>query len=223
MRQELLTGKAFIVVLALVMLAGSTGAADVELEGKMAKKRPFSFFLPTKWWNPFIFGLPRKRPRNEKELLFTKDGFALDAIQFRSRPINRPFDNTKKKLRQGMAPFEMAQVVIDDLELNRLMPGFKVLENKPVTVCGLPGFRIVYSYEDNGTLEYKSVYYGFQNQKTYYTIRYEAPAIHYFDTYLPTFEKMVRSASLIGRDAPEAGSKNEFSTEPEEGEDEADS
>ncbi len=215
MRQQLFKRQAVVVILAVLILAGAASAADIELEGKMVKKRPFSFFLPTKWWNPFIFGVPRKRARNEKELLYTKDGFALDAIQFRSRPINGPFDNTKKKLSEGMGPFEMAQVVIDDLELNKHMPGFKVLENKPVTVCDLPGFRIVYAYTDNGTLEYKSVYYGLQNQKTYYTIRYEAPAIHYFDTYLPTFERMVKSASLIGRDAPDTGSRKEFSTETE--------
>ncbi len=208
---------ATIVLLAMVVPTAAFGGAD-ELEGKMVKKRPFSFFLPTKWWSPFLFFGPKKRVHG-RELSYTKDGFALDVIQFKSQPISRAFSNSKKKIAEGMSPFEMAQVVIDDLGMYKPMMAFKVLENRPVTVCGRSGFRIVYSYTDNGTLQYKSVYYGFQSGKTYYTIRYGAPAIHYFDTYLLTFEKIVKSATLTGSDIEAAG-KQEFDAEPERGDEE---
>ena len=212
-RRELIGGATAVVL--LVLLFSAVSRAGDELEGKVVRKRPFSFFLPAKWHTPFVYGMTRQRVRGQQELSYTKDGFSLDLIQFKSRPIKTPFEHTKKLLTKGMPPFEMAQLVINDLELNTLMPGFTVHENKPVAVCGRPGFRIVYSYSDNGTLAYKSVYYGFQRENTYYTIRYEAPVIHYFDTYLPTFEKMVRSASLVVRDDKDGDDKQEFDMDPE--------
>ena len=91
----------------------------------------------------------------------------------------------------------MAQLVISDMELDRIMREFRVHENKPVTVCGRPGFRIVYSYTDNGTLAYKSVYYGFQRRNVYYTIRYEAPlSITSIPIFRPSRRWLGRQASL---------------------------
>ncbi len=214
MHRKALAGGGLVIALLTLLGIAAAGSAGYELEGKMVKKRPFSFFLPAKWHTPFLYGFTRERVRGERELIYTKDGFALDVIQFRSRPIKKPFEHTKKLLTKDMAPFEMAQLVINDLELDKQLQGLTIHENKPVTVCGRPGFRVVFSYLDNGNLSYKSVYYGFQRQNIYYTIRYEAPLIHYFDTYLPAFEKMITSASLTVRDGNWDDDKD-FDPDPE--------
>ena len=200
-------GATIAILLPVLLFTAAVSRAGDDLEGRMVKKRPFSFFLPAKWQTPFAYVMTRKKVRRQQEFVYTKDGFSLDVIEFKARPIKTALEHTKKVIAPGMSPFEMAQLVINDFELNKMMQALKIHENKPFTVCGRPGFRIVYSYTDNGTLAYKSVYYGFQRRNTYYTIRYEAPAIHYFDTYLPTFEKMARSATLILRDSevPEDG------------------
>ena len=90
-------GGAGILVLLAALSAGAASSADGDLEGKLVKKRPFSFMLPTKWYSPFLLFQPtRKRVRSERELNYTKDGFSLDLVQFRSRPAKTPFEHTQQ-------------------------------------------------------------------------------------------------------------------------------
>lgn len=182
---------AFIIILSL--LYGIAGYAQ-ENGGKEIKRGPFSVMLPQNWRLPWLE--QPKRARNVVNIIITKDGVPLNKIELKSRPITTPFDHTRKKLEQGMQSFEMATIVLDDLQLNTAMKNFSVQENKPATVCGRPGFRAVFSYTDSGTLPYKAVCYGFQQGKYFYTIQYEAPAVHYFDTYLPVFERIAGSVTI---------------------------
>ena len=182
---------AFLIILSL--LYGIAGYAQ-ENGGKEIKRGPFSVMLPQNWRLPWLE--QPKRTRNVANVIITKDGVSLNKIELKSRPITTPFDHTRKKLEQGMQPFEMAELVLDDMQLNTAMKNFTVQENKPVTVCGRPGFRAVFSYTDNGTLQYKAVCYGFQQEKYFYTIQYEAPVIHYFDMYLPVFERIAGSVTI---------------------------
>ena len=179
----------------LVITAVAVNAGEPS-EEKQVRKGRFSFVLPKKWHAPW--GKQEQTRRGESAVLITKDGLMLDRIELRSRPINASFEYTKRVLQQGMQPFETAAVVVDDLQLNRTMKNLVIHENKPATPCGKPGFRIVFSYTDNGTLQYKSVYYGFQQNNTFYTILYEAPTVHYFDTYLAVFEKIAGTVVLEG-------------------------
>ncbi len=184
---------AVLVFAGIIAAHGAVFAADgettVSLEG-------FSFVLPDKWSVPKEEQLRGRRKNKEKIVLMTRDGIPLNKVVFKKRLITAEFDHTKKKLSPGMMPQEMAEVVLGDFELNQSMKNLKVIENKPATIAGTPGFRLVYSYRSNGLLEYQEVLYGFQKDGMFYSILYSAPKRHYFDTNLQAFESIVQSVTL---------------------------
>ncbi len=129
-------------------------------------------------------------------LLITRDGLFLQYITIVERDVDSAFRYTKKKLRPGMMPQEAAEVVLDDLGLNTNVTNLEVKENRPAKVSGAPGFKAVFTYRDTDGLRYKTAYYGVLKGERFYGIRYTAPARHYFDTDLRTFESVVASFQL---------------------------
>lgn len=188
-----MTKKNFLAILTL-FLAVAAGHAGEESAGKELKRGPFTFTLPQGWYLPFSEQPVHKR--GGVHVVATKDGIPFNRIDFKSHPLANPFDHTKKKIVRGMRPLETASIVLDDLQLDRSRNNFSLVQNMPVIICGRPGFRIVFSYTDSETLPYKAVYYGFQDEKFLYTIRYDAPAIDYFDTYLAAFERIAGSVTV---------------------------
>lgn len=172
-------------------------------KGKEVTREGFTFVLPERWTVPKKEEQQRgRRKAKEKIVSITKDGFLLDEVRFTKHLITAEFTHTKKQLKAGMMPQEMAEVVLNDFELNERMKNFKVVENKPAAIGGNPGFRLVYSYRMGGTLQYQCVYYGFQKNDMFYSIFYEAPKRHYFEINLPTFEEIVKSFKF---EAPGSG------------------
>lgn len=92
----------------------------------------------------------------------------------------------------------MSEVVLDDMTADRGFMNFKVLENKPAEIRGVSAFRAMFSFTDGKRIKYKSVYYGFIAKKSFFSIQFLAPSRHYFDKYLPIFEKVVQSFKLRG-------------------------
>lgn len=143
----------------------------------------------------FAVDLPQgwMRSRQAEDLLITRDGLLLQSMAVFRSEVEAPFRYTKKRLTKGMMPQEAAEVILDNIASNEKNQKFQVLENKPVKLNGTPGFKTVFTYQDGDGLKYKSVYYGAIRDEHFYGIRYTAPARHYFEQDVKSFEKLAAS------------------------------
>lgn len=130
-------------------------------------------------------------------LLITRDGAALQNIVIEKRGVDAELANTKKKLRKGMLPQEVAEVILDGVSSNPANLNLELLENQPATISGLPGFKAVVAYKTKGGLSIKAVYCGLLTHEFYYGIYYRAAQRYYFDKDIETFEKVVQSFTLL--------------------------
>jgi hypothetical protein len=181
-------------LLALLILPALSVAEP--MAGRKVSSEGFNFVLPPQWNMPKDKQPTGRKKAKEKIVVITKDGFQLNVVEFRKRLLTTEFGYTKKLLAAGMMPQEMAEVVLSDFELNQSMKNLKIIENKPATIAGIPGIRLVYSYRSNGMLQYQDVLYGFQKDGKFYSILYSAPKRHYYDTNLQTFESLVKTMTL---------------------------
>ncbi len=179
----------------LLMLLPVTPAFPAD-SGKKTTQEGFTFVLPPTWQFPKEEQRQGRRKEKEKIVLLTKDGAALDQVEFRKRLVTAELVHTKKKMTPAMMPQELAEVLLNEFELNDGLKNFKLIENKPATVAGVPGFKLVFSYKSNGQLSYQCVYYGFRKDEMLYTVLYLAPKRHYYETNLGTFEQMVKSLTV---------------------------
>jgi hypothetical protein len=129
-------------------------------------------------------------------VLITRDGLFLQYIAIVQRDVDTAFKYTKKKLKRGMMPQEAAEVVLDDLASNTSITNFDIRENRPAKVSGAPAFKAVFTHKDTDGLRYKTVYYGVLKDDVFYGMRYTAPARHYFDADLRTFESVMANFRL---------------------------
>ena len=95
-----------------------------------------------------------------------------------------------------MLPLESARVIIDELESDRYIMNFKVVENAPAFIGGHSGFKIVFTYENKKGAEFKTLYYGFINGDSFFNMRYNAVTRHYYDKDIADFKQMLSSFKL---------------------------
>lgn len=146
----------------------------------------FSMELPEGWI--------RANGTEEEELVATRDGFNLQRIMVRRLDVDddEALEHTKKKLRKGMSAQELADVLVDDVRANPEVSSVKVLETRPATVAGRPGFRATLSFMDGG-LRRQAVLTGMLDDEDLWRVTYVAPARHYFDLDLKTFDAALAS------------------------------
>ncbi len=154
--------------------------------------RNFSVELPHKWraFNISKYALTQ-------DLLISKDGLYLQNILITRRNIEEPFENTKKKIEQGMLPEQVSDLVLADIGSDQRVLNLEIVENVPVKIAGIPGFKAVFTYKNSDGLKLKSVYCGFLHEERFYTIRYNAALRHYFEKDLESFEEILKSFKLI--------------------------
>lgn len=147
----------------------------------------------------FIVDLPQgwMKLNQEKYLLITRDGVLLQNIQILRHKIEEPLKYTKKKFSKEMLPQEASEIILDDIATNPNHLNVAVVENIPVTISGMPGFKTTYTFKNKDGLTLKSIYCGFIAGDWFYGINYNAPQRYYFDKDLKTFEKVVESFRLI--------------------------
>jgi hypothetical protein len=147
----------------------------------------FSVQIPDGWW----------KPEYTNKYLITKDGAFQQYVLIQQRPLDKPFRNTKKKIRSGMLPQEAAGIIVDELASDRYLMNFRLIENAPVMVDGHPGFKILFTYQDKKGSQFKTLYYGFISGNSFYNLRYCAELRHYFDKDLADFEQIISSFQLV--------------------------
>jgi len=178
--------KLISLLICLLFIIGCASAA----KERSLKKLPdagFSVDIPDGWWKP---GYTNK-------FLITRDGPYIQYVLIQQRPLDKTFRNTQKKIRSRMLPQEAAGIIIDELASDRYLMNFSVIENAPATVDGHSGFKLLFTYKDKKGSEFKTLYYGFISEDSFYNLRYCAAVGPYFEKDIAGFEQIVNSFKLV--------------------------
>jgi hypothetical protein len=134
---------------------------------------------------------------SDRYLLVSRDGPFLQYILVQSRTLETPFVHTRRRMNRAMLPQEAAEVILDDLTLDRAVGNLHVLENVPARIAHQDGFTILFTYKNGDGLVLKTLYYGFIKGRIFYSIRYTAAERYYFEKELATFKKVLDSFRLL--------------------------
>jgi hypothetical protein len=139
-----------------------------------------------------------KEARLDKTMLLaSRNGYLLEIMQIVRRPLKDAFPKTKKAAGESMLPAELAELAIAEIKSeDQFTAALRVLENDPVEIAGQDGFHIRVSFKNARGLEIQRVVDGFTDKASYYQIAFQAPALYYFETYYPDFQKAVASFQL---------------------------
>jgi len=138
------------------------------------------------------------RRNSDSSFQITRDGLSLQTVVISRVGVNeeKQFAHTKRRVSAEMLPQEIAEVFIDDYQVDTAFPFEAVEENAPETISGKPGCRLRLAYRNKDGLRFRCQIYAFVSDGWFYWISYAAPARHYFDRDLPAVETMVRSFRL---------------------------
>jgi hypothetical protein len=100
-------------------------------------------------------------------------------------------------MRKTMLPEEAAQIVIDELISDQNLVNLKLLNNTPETIKGFAGFKILYTYQDTEGHSFKTLYYGFIKEDTFFNLRFTAADRFHFQRDIEAFRYMLNSFEVI--------------------------
>jgi len=174
------------IILLLFIVAGALACAHGAGISKPASYS-FSIDIPAGW----------RKIDNNRYLLATKESPFLQYIMVQNRPIGRSFRNTQKKLQKDMLPEEAAQIIIDELISDQNLLNLKILTNTPASIKEYEGFKILYTYSDSQGITYKTLYYGFVKEDTFFNLRFTAADQIYFQRDIGDFRSILNSFQII--------------------------
>ncbi|MEJ2728112.1 MAG: hypothetical protein P8185_06305 [Deltaproteobacteria bacterium] len=173
----------------IIMFLFLTGCLACTHSGIMSKPASYSFTveIPEGWKKMDYNGYP----------LYTKEGYIRQLIWIQNRPIGKPFRYTKKKIQKEMLPEEAAQVFVDELKSDQNLVNLRILNNTPATINRHAGFKVLYTYKDEEGQTYKTLYYGFIKEDTFFTLRFTAVDGTYFQRDIGDFRNILKSFQVI--------------------------
>jgi len=129
-----------------------------------------------------------------------RDGFMLNAITIDLRPHDKAFPNLKKTSSADAPPEELAETLVADLAAMKTLHDVKLVSVEPAEIAGHAGFRARISYrmgEEVGNALYDDLVVGAAVPAGLLLAQYEAPHLHFFETYLPAFEAVLPTITLL--------------------------
>jgi hypothetical protein len=185
--------------LAIVLLLAGCATGPVRVQADRtevtAGDKSFVVTLPVGW-------VMEDAP--DDALRLSRDGYLLEYVEIAHRQHAKAFPKLKKSASDAMLPSELAELQIAELKASgELLANLTVVENEPVRLSGLEGFRVRAQYKSKRGLPFDLVVWGVADKRGYSTIRYNAPSLYYFDHYLPDVERIAASFRLTsaGRSA----------------------
>jgi hypothetical protein len=100
-------------------------------------------------------------------------------------------------MRMTMLPEEAAQIVIDELISDQNLLNLKLLNNTPENINGFDGFKILYTYKDTEGHTFKTLYYGFIKEDTFFNLRFTASDRIHFQRDIEAFRFMLKSFEVV--------------------------
>lgn len=129
-------------------------------------------------------------------LILTRDGIWLENIVIMRQKFDKKLQYTKEKFVKGMLPEEICEVIVGNLKADKSMGNLEIIENMPVKISGIDGFKLVYTFTNEDGLKMKCIHYGFAHGDWVYEFSYTATLWNYFDKELAEFNKMAASFTL---------------------------
>jgi hypothetical protein len=158
-------------IILILFVAGCMACAHT---GGMSKPASYSFTIdiPEGW----------RKIDNNRYLFVTKESPFLQYIMVQNRPIGKSFRNTKKKIQKEMLPEEAAQIIIDELISDQNLVNLRVLDNSPATQT------------------YKTLYYGFLKEDTFFNLRFTAEGQIYFQRDISDFRSVLNTFQIFKKE-----------------------
>ena len=100
-----------------------------------------------------------------------------------------------------MLPEEAAQIIVDELISDQNLVNLKVINNTPATIRGYEGFKLLYTYSDSEGQTYKTLYYGFLKEDTFFNLRFTAEGQIYFQRDIRDFRSILNSFQIFKKEA----------------------
>ncbi len=177
----------------IILFLFAAGCVACTHTGGFSKPASYSFTIdiPEGW----------RKIDNNRYLFVTKESPFLQYIMVQNRPIGRSFRNTKKKIQKEMLPEEAAQIIIDELVSDQNLVNLRILDNTPASIKNYEGFKILYTYSDAEGQAYKTLYYGFIKEDTFFNLRFTAAARIYFQRDIGSFRNILNSFQIIKAEA----------------------
>ena len=173
------------------LVSGCATAPVYQLTGSGRTAPPaqgYSVELPPNWV---------RLSSDEKGLIATRDGFGLQRIMIRRVAAKDAFPRIKKAAGENLLASELAELQIAELKsINTQLANLTVVENVPARIGGKVGFRLRIRYLNNHGLAFDQVWCGVLDNGYYYLISFHAPELHYFDKYLPDYDRTLASFRL---------------------------
>jgi hypothetical protein len=176
-------------VIWLILLLGASGFMACAHTGGVTQPASYDFTIdiPEGW----------RKIDNNRYLFLTKESPFLQYVMVQNRPIGMMFRHTKKKIQKEMMPEEAAQIIIDEIASDQNILNFSVLANGPADIQGHHGFRILFAYNDPEGSRFKTLYYGFIKEDTFFNLRYTAAEQSHFQQDVGTFHRMLNSFQVV--------------------------
>jgi hypothetical protein len=193
----------------IVALCAAACAPFTAVGGKLALPgQGFEVDLSQGWYRVEVIGKSHLKnakfpfealllEEDSEALFLTRDGLFLQCIRIERTSVEKELPHTKQKFTPEMPPHDAAELELDNVRSDPNAFNFDVLERAPASVGGKSGFRLVYTWKTKDGLRFKRLHYGFVDGKWVYRLTYQAPARHYFDQDLATFEQIRESFRLL--------------------------
>ena len=133
----------------------------------------------------------------KRYFMITREGPFYQYALVQQRPVDKPFQHTKKRLKSNMLPQEAAEVLADEMLSDENLRNLQIIENAPAKVNASEGFKLVFTYADAEGRIYKTVYYGLLQADFLYSLRFTAAGNAYFERDLDAFDGMLQSFRIV--------------------------
>ena len=141
---------------------------------------------------------------NSKDIRLTKDGFLMNFVQISRTPYGEKYENTELTIQPGMSELDASQIVLEAMQTDQDRSNLIILDNRPATVAGSPGFRLEVTYKDADNLTVHEYLYVVLTPGSYLVAIARGPDRHYAEIMAGDFEKLVASIR-IDPPAPSTG------------------
>jgi hypothetical protein len=132
----------------------------------------------------------------DPDLVMTKDGILLQKIWVTRSKYGTKLPKTEQTIAKDTDAQEAAQIMIDVMSADQTRQHVTVVDNRPATVGGYPGYRLEVTYQTADGLTIRETAYVALTGDSYVLVRYSAPNRVYHERDLNAFERVVQSLKI---------------------------
>lgn len=125
--------------------------------------------------------------------VISRDGFTINYILVKRDKLGRDLGTNKQRFTVGLEPWELAEIQLDILQSDIRVTEFRLQDNRPAQISGLPGFCLEYQYTNHQGIGISGIRCGYAYEKWIYHIVYEGLTEYYFEHNRPVFTHFLKT------------------------------